>query len=192
MQVAGDGVWESTVVLPANSDPAAAVEVAERVATAAKHDVAIEVLWSGQLFVGVRWGLGEVDGAVAAMRRISALTLAPRTCSARSALVSLLGVVPEGAPEFAELGAVNAWSSTCPLTLWRRGDPVELSTAVGEALSARPDLTECSRPVALEIAASNPRPWWIGTVVSTPIGTVHRLDRRLLDQALARGVGAGA
>jgi hypothetical protein len=163
-----------------------------RVATAAKHDVAIEVLWSGQLFVGVRWGLGEVDEVVAAIKRIRSWMLAPRTRSAKSALVSLLGVVPQGAPDFAELGAVNAWSSTRPLTLWRRRGLVELSTDVDEALSSRPDLVECPAPVALEIAASHPRPWWIGTVVSTPIGSVHRLDRRLLDEALARGVGTGA
>ena len=158
----------------------------------AKHDVAIEVMWPGQVFVGVRWDLAEVDEAVAAVQRVSSVLTASVPSPGVSALVSLLGVVPECMPEFAELGAVNAWSSTRPLMLWRQGRPLELTTEVEEALSSRPDLAECFNPVALEIAASVPRPWWVGVVVSTAVGSAHRLDRRLLEDALVRGVGAVA
>jgi hypothetical protein len=192
LQIAADGAWESAAVLPVTTDPPAAAGVVERVAAAARHDVAIEVLWPGELFVGVRWGLAEVAEALAAVRRVSPLAVASAAGSAVSALVSLLGIVPNGVPELAELGAVNAWSSTRPLTLWRRGDPLGLDTEMDQTLRTRPDLTQCHHPVALEIAASDPRPWWVGIVVSTAIGSVHRLDRRLLDDALVRGVGADA
>jgi hypothetical protein len=157
---------------------------------AAKHDVAIEVLWPGEVFVGVRWDLAEVDEAVAAVQRVNSVPIASVSSPAVSALVSLLGDEPECLPEFAELGAVNAWSSTRPLTLWRRGRPLQLTTAVEEALNSRPDLTDCFNPVAVEIAATAPRPWWVGVVVSTAVGSAHRLDRQLLDDALVRGVGA--
>jgi hypothetical protein len=192
LQVAGDGMWESAVALPVSSGPAASVAAVERVVAAAEHDAAIEVLWPGQLFVGVRWGVAEVDEAVAAAQRVHEALVGSVTNSAVSALVSLLGGVPECLPEFAELGAVNAWSSAQPLTLWRQGRPLELTTMVTEALSSRPDLTECSNPVALEIAAADPRPWWVGVVVSTAAGSAHRLDRGLLDDALVRGVSAVA
>jgi hypothetical protein len=161
-----------------------------QVAAMAEHDVAIEAMWAGQVFVGVRWALTEVDEALAGARRVNAALFESVSCSAESALVSLLDSVPDCPPESAELGAVNAWASTGPLVLWRRGDPLGPTTVVDEALASRPDLIECCHPVALETAATDPRSWWVGVVVTGAAGPAHRLDRRLLDDALVRGVRA--
>ena len=192
LQVAGDGTWESAVVVPVSSDTAALAGIVQQVAASANNDVAVEVMWPGQLFAGVRWGVAQVEEAVGAAQRVSSVLQTPATTAPVSALVSLLGVVPEGDPELAELGAVNAWSSARPSRLWRQGDQLEVGTVLDEALTSRPDLMECSNPVALEIAATDPRPWWIGVVVSTPVGSAHRVDRRLLEETLRRGVGAAA
>ena len=98
----------------------------------------------------------------------------------------MLGTAPSSVLEFAELGAVNAWASTGPLVLWRQGEAL-VPTAVDEALASRPDLTRCTHPVAVELAATDPRPYWIGVTVSKRSGSTNTLDRDALDDELVRG-----
>jgi hypothetical protein len=186
LQIAGDGRWETAGTVPITAAPARLAAHVDQVAATAQRDVAIEALWPGQIFVGARWGLAESDAALAGARRAQAVLSAPVTHPMEAALLALLGTTPNPAAEFAELGAVNAWASTGPLTLWRRGKALA-STAVDEALASRPDLTECRHPLAVEIAATEPRPCWIGVTVSTRTGSSHRLDRDVLNKVLARG-----
>jgi hypothetical protein len=186
LQVAGDGRWETSLPLPVTASPARLLACIEQVAACAERDVAVEALWPGRVFVGARWSLPEVEDALAGARRARAALSADGARPAE-ALLALLGAAPGPAPEFAELGAVNAWASVGPLTLWHRGGALTPG-AVDEALESRPDLTVCRYPVAVEVAAVEPRPCWIGTTVSTRDDGGHRLDRAALDDVLARGV----
>jgi hypothetical protein len=106
-----------------------------------------------------------------------------------AALLALLGSTPTSEPEFAELGAVRAWQSVGPLTLWRRGE-VLIRERVDEALASRPDLTWCTRPVAVEFATTEPRACWIGVTESEPAGRHHRLDHGVVHDVLARGTAS--
>ena len=105
----------------------------------------------------------------------------PQTEAVQAALLALLGTEPSTVLEFAELGAVNAWKSTGPEVLWRRGDPLT-PEALDAVLVRRDDLTTCSHPVAVEIAVARPRPCWVGITVSTRHGSVHHLDRQAVAQ----------
>lgn len=141
---------------------------------------------AGQAFVGARWPLAEIADALAATSRASR-ALGEGTLAA--GLLALVGEgMPEPTPEFAELGAVDAGASTGPQVLWRRGEQRSPS-ALDRVLSARPDLVEGARPLALELAVTRPRDCWVGVVVSRQIGLMHRLDRELLDEVLARVTG---
>ena len=155
----------------------------------ARRDVAVEVLWPGQVFVGARWDLAEdggagADAALAAARRALAALSASAPRPAEAGLLALLDATPSPVPEFVELGAVNAWASVGPLTLWRRTEALT-PAAVDAALASRPDLVECRYPVAVEVAVTRPRSCWVGVTVSTRTGLVHRLDRGALDEVLA-------
>lgn len=190
LQVAGDGRWETAVTIPVDDASRLATRL-ERVAASARRDVAVEVLWPGQVFVGARWSLAESGGAganaaLAGARR--ALAVLSASYPAEAALLALLHSTPNLVPEFAELGAVNAWASVGPLTLWRRTKAFT-PAAVGAALASRPDLTECRYPVAVEVAATGPRACWVGVTVSNLAGSVHLLDRDALDEVLARATG---
>lgn len=70
LQVAADGSWETAVVA---QDGAVARGVIARVASMATRDVAAEVLWPGQSFVGVRWSLDELSEASQPPDPLSAL-----------------------------------------------------------------------------------------------------------------------
>lgn len=194
LQVAGDGGWETAAVVPVSTDESRLPCVVEQAAATAGRDVAVEVLWPGQVFVGARWDLAGSDGAgsagaLAGARRAQAVLSAPVARPVEAALLALLGAMPDPAPEFADLGAVNAWASVGPLTLWRR-DEALTPVVVDRALALRPDLTECAHPVAVEVAVTEPRPCWIGVTVSTRTGSVHLLDRDFLDAVLAAATGA--
>ncbi len=186
LQVAGDGRWETAGTVPLAADPTRLVACIEQVVATPEHDVAVEVLWPGQIFVGARWDLAEADEALMSAQRVQAALVTPMRPPVEAALLALLDTTSSPAPEFAELGAVNAWASTGPLTLWRRGE-VLAPGAVDEALASRPDLTECRHAVAVELAAVDPRPCWIGVTVSTFTGYNHRLNRDALGEVLARG-----
>ncbi len=59
LQFAGDGRWETAGTVPVTADPTRLAARVEQVAATAEHDVAVEVLWPGQVFVGARWDLAE-------------------------------------------------------------------------------------------------------------------------------------
>ncbi|MFI6536874.1 hypothetical protein ACIBHY_30800 [Nonomuraea sp. NPDC050547] len=167
VQIAADGIWETALVVPRRHPRADAVhEVARR----ARESVAVEVLWPGQAFVGVRWPVREAGEAVHALGRLGS---GPGSVAAD--LAALLGAQARAETAFVEVGAVNAWRSTGSQVIWRRERPVTAPQAV-HRLSARPDLLLCAHPVAAEFAATRPRPHWVGVTVSTPEGARHRLD----------------
>lgn len=195
LQIAADGDWETATVLPVAADPSDVVTCIGQVAATAQSDLAVEVLWPGEVFVGARWSSRERDaagdGATRAQAAVTAAGTAADTAAStppvRAALLALLGAEPSLEPDFAEVGAVNAWASIGPLRVWRAGEAFA-PTVVDELLAARPDLTQCAHPVAVELAADHPRPCWVGITVSTPTGSGHRLDRGALGDVLARSL----
>lgn len=76
---------------------------------------------------------------------------------------------------------MNAWKSTEPLVLWRRGDPPS-PAGRDAALTRRDDLTTCLHPIAIELAVTHPQPCWVGVIVSSSKGSVHRLDHQAVAQ----------
>lgn len=162
LQVAADGQWETAQVV--TGAPARARTVVEQVARAARDDVAVEILWPGQAFVGVRWPAESWAEAAAAVSRSS-----PRR-TLEAGLLALLGTTPGSDLEFVELGAVNAWRSMGPEPLWRPGDR-RAERLIGPALTRRPDLATCAHPLAVELAVTTPRPCWVGLYLS--IGSVE-------------------
>ncbi len=67
--VVADGHWETSTVVPVTAGRGRLAASLEEVAAAAERDVAVEVLWPGLVFVGVRWGLTELDDAMAGAQR---------------------------------------------------------------------------------------------------------------------------
>lgn len=194
LQVAGDGRWETADTVPVSAGRTRVAACVEQAATRARRDVAVEVLWPGQVFVGVRWDLAESDGAgsnaaLAGARRAQDVLSASVTRPVEATLLALLDSTPNPAPEFAELGAVNAWASVGPLALWRRNE-VFTPAAMDAALASRPDLIECRHPVAVEVAVTEPRSCWVGVTVSNRTGSVHLLDRDSVGKVLARATSA--
>ncbi len=184
--IAGDGRWENACTVRASDKATRLVACIDHVVASAEHDVAVEVLWPGQVFVGVRWRLFESGDALSSAGQARAVLSRPVSRPVEAALLAMLGTAPSSVLEFAELGAVIAWASTGPLVLWRQGE-VLVPTAVDEALASRPDLTRCAHPVAVELAATDPRPYWIGVTVSKRSGSTNHLDRDALDDLLVRG-----
>ena len=182
LQVAADGAWEDAAVVPLPSE-AAAVVLAE-VADAAHTDVAIEVMWPGEVFVGVRWPRTALAEASAALDQIAAVVRGTTPVAPVAAmLTALLGADPRDDVTLLELGAVGAWRSTGPELLWRADRPGQLPAVVD--LRFRPDLQRNRRPLAVEVGADTPWPHWIGLVVSRPDGDRHRLDPDALAGVLA-------
>ncbi len=175
LQLAADGSWETASVVGLGDGAIARAALAQVAATASR-DIAVEVLWPGQSFVGVRWRLDEFDAAAAGLAAASSLSEAKagREATPASALLTLLGGKPGPRVDLVQLGAVNAWASTGPETLWQHSRPS--TRCLHDLPTRRPDLVRCAHPVAVEIAAADPRPCWIGIVVSRPAGTVHLLD----------------
>ncbi len=138
--MAGDGRWETGITLPITAAGTRLTACLEQVAASAERDVAIEVLWPGHVFVGVRGGLAELPDALAGTERTRVAVRAGAPRPVEAALLALLGSTPTSEPEFAELGAVRAWQSVGPLALWRRGE-VLVRERADEALASRPDLT---------------------------------------------------
>ena len=188
LQVAADGQWETAEAVPATSNPAAARMVIEQVARAARNDVAVEILWPGQAFVGVQWPAASWQQAAdAASRSVIVLaTDSPRSPSqpVEAGLLALLGSMPGTDLDYVELGAVNAWHSIGPEPLWRPGMVLTADAAESVPLR-RPDLASCSHPLAVELGTMNPQPCWIGINVSTGTGPVHQLDPHLLNNVLS-------
>lgn len=195
VQVAADGFWEAALI--AGGEKAEDVpDLVKRAAAVGLRDVAIEVLWPGGGFVGARWTLEEVQAAVDAGWRAAVLVAhagidthaSPDNGQAvTAALVALLDGLPDRNADRVEVGAVNAWASVGPQLLWQRGRP-ETGLPLNQLPGRRPDLFQCRHPVALEIAATEPRVCWVGVIVSSQHGQVHRLDlsrvSRLTDQVI--------
>nr|CTQ98447.1 hypothetical protein [Kibdelosporangium sp. MJ126-NF4] len=177
LQVAADGRWEVAEVVPL-TEPAR--PVVERVAQVAGDDLAVEVLWPGQAFVGVRWPADSWEQAVDAVSRVVA---DPGTRDVEASLLALLGSTPSSELEFVDLGAVNAWRSIGPERLWQRG-AAPTAQATDSVLARRPDLAGCPHPLAVELGVTIPRPCWVGVYVSPASGPVHRLVTDVLDRVV--------
>lgn len=195
LQIAADGGWEESITLPLPVDPDAAGAVLGQAADIARKDVALEVLWPGEAFIGVRWPRRATSEARAALEQV--LTAAGSTPAATltgqviaSTLSAALGAAPATGLGFVEVGAVNAWRSTGAEVIWR-SDQVRDVEGVIAVLQRRPDLLECPHPVAVEFAVANPRPHWIGIQVSTIDGARHRLDQARLRELLQAVLPAG-
>lgn len=189
LQVAADGRWESADVVPLADGSAPARFVIEQVAQGARNDVSVEILWPGQAFVGVRWPADAWDLATAAASRgfvaLADGSPVPPRQAVEVGLLALLGTAPSPDLEFVELGAVNAWRSTGPERLWRRGEV--LTAGIAESvLVSRPDLATCSHPLAVELAVTTPQPCWVGVYVSTGSGPIHRLAPQMVKNVLDR------
>ena len=191
LQVAADGHCEGARLVSAADISTHTPPTLEQVASTAERDIALEILWPREAFVGVRWPIDDLDDAQAASARASEVVgdqarVITSTATARgldAALLALVGATPSPDLEFAELGAVNAWGSIGPARLWTRGAPY--SPAATEALLARrPDLTSCAHPLAVEVAATRLRPCWIGIIVSSNSSDNHHLDRPALNRVL--------
>ncbi len=172
--VAADGAWEAAQVVEVG-DAVAAASALEAAASTAARDVAVEVFWPDESFIGVRWSLDDLDHASdhATATAVHCPAVGPQVTVA-AALRSLLGAEPGPDPDRVELGAAGAWASVGPEVLWRRG---QLPTASPEHLPIRrPDLAWCAHPVAVEITATAPRECWVGIMVSRPRGDRHVLD----------------
>jgi len=165
--------------------------VVQEVASTAHRDVAVEVLWPGQAFVGVRWAVDQSAAAAAAASRAIAIVsdqnLHASAHDLEGASLALLGAIPSPDLEFIELGALNAWTSVGSEVLWRRGE-TSRPAALEALLAGRPDLITCAYPVAVELTVTNPRPCWIGIIVSINSVSSHYLDRPVLDQILVISV----
>jgi hypothetical protein len=188
LQVAADGQWETAEAVPVTGNPATARRVIEQVAQAARNDVAVEILWPGQAFVGVQWPAPLWTQAVAAASRsfvvLATSSPVPPSQPVEAGLLAMLGSTPGTDLDYVELGAVNAWHSIGPEPLWQPG-AVLTARAAESVLLRRPDLATCSHPLAVELGVTNPQPCWIGIYVSTGSGPVHRLDPQLLNNVLS-------
>lgn len=71
VQVAADGAWETALVLD-RQDAGLAADLVAGAVNGALRDIAVEVLWSGEGFVGARWNMEEAEEAVAAVGRVAA------------------------------------------------------------------------------------------------------------------------
>ncbi|WP_147995793.1 hypothetical protein [Streptomyces sp. uw30] len=157
----------------------------EQAARTARHDVAVEVLWPANAFCGVRWGVDQWDEAVAGTAR--AYDALAGGNAAVTLVSALLGDAPSSVVEFAELGAVNAWTSVGSEVLWRHGEGFT-QEALDATLLRRPELTVCEHPLAVELAVTIPRPCWVGIYVSSQRGSLHHLDPRAITSLLGQVV----
>lgn len=117
LQFANDGRWETACAVPISVEPRFLDSVVHDVAARATRDIAVEVLWPGHFFVGARWDRTAVPDVVAAVNRARAVLEAPTSDPLGAAMEALLNRPPTRAPDFAELGAVNAWNTTTPMVL---------------------------------------------------------------------------
>jgi hypothetical protein len=157
-------------------DVLAVADALDWAAGSASRDVAAEVLWPGQAFVGARWRLDELHAAragVDAAARLAADPGDPETVCER-ALAALLQRAPVGELTHLEVGVENAWLSSIPERIWSR-DHGEAPDIEGFA-QRRPDLAWCTKPIAIEAAADAPRPCWAAVAISSPQRTGHALN----------------
>ncbi|MBV1855823.1 hypothetical protein [Catellatospora tritici] len=186
VQAAPDGRWERAVVIDGN--PAAFLEP---MSNGVGH-LGVEVMWPGNAFVGAAFPAEQWQQAADAVTRVLATIGAsdathgvPGRITAAAGLRALLDGEPGDRAAFAQLGAVNAWSSVGAETLWREGESYSPRT-VDAVLDRRPDLARnCAHPVAVEfgLAGQQARPGWVAFYVAPPGGPV---DRARLHAVLAR------
>ncbi|WP_232666986.1 hypothetical protein [Pseudonocardia sp. TRM90224] len=192
LQVAADSAWEVALVAD-GKDARGAPDLVARAVAAGRRDVAIEVLWPRQGFAGARWLLEDAAEAAAAAERVASFMTHAAVSGQplADALVAVLAAPPGRDVDRVELGAVNAWASVGAQVLWQRGRP-DAGLPLADLPGRRPDLFECQHPVALEVAASEPRVCWVGVVVSTPHGQLHRTDLTRVGQLYDRATAAPA
>ena len=177
MQTAAGGRWEEARGV---HTPASAGEVRGLLHGWDADDVAVEYEWLGHplVFVGARPALED-----------AAVRVAAESPSDPEAALAALAGGPPSELVAVEIGAVNAWRSVGPLRLWSAGDPPRLPD-VEALLDGRPDLRECSVPVALEVAWGEPRECWVGREISRPVGDAHVVERGFVSD-LVRGWAFG-
>jgi hypothetical protein len=190
LQLAADGAWEQAAVVSLPAGLAAGRAALDTAVAAARVDVALEILWPGQVFIGVRWPREAISAAKAALDRVLAVFSAAAasgewtvTAALRAALDGQLGQELD----LVEVGAVNAWRSIGPQMIWCSGQLGHLGQldAALAVLHERSDLLGCGKPVAVEFVAYSPRPHWIGVYVSKEQDGQRRLDEAALGELLA-------
>ena len=179
LQIAADGRWETAAVLVLSGPAVTARAVLHQIAATAEHDVALEVLWPGAVFIGVRWPAEALSQADAALERVLAITGGDPAVILAAALGAGLGE----SLTCIVVGAVNAWLSTGAEVIWRPGRTADPDSLLG-MVDQRPDLLMCRHRVAVEFVADHPWPHWAGVEISTPEGDRHRLDRAALADLL--------
>jgi hypothetical protein len=180
LQFAADGRWESAAVLEAGAAPEAVRAAAHALATRARQDIAAELFWPDQGFVGARWNRTEAEALADAVCSAAAGGVQDRHRAALVGLCRLAGADRLGQCDLLEVGVVNEWRSAVPVRLWDRDQGAQPPDQMVSQLDAREDLMDGRRPLALEIATSSPRPLWLGVYITTSRGSLHVLDRRKL------------
>ncbi|MBW8484763.1 hypothetical protein [Actinomadura parmotrematis] len=176
VQLAADGAWQDALpVPPAGPDARTAAWLA-----AHPGDVALEVFFTEDLFLGVRFTALAAPDRERFVRALCA-ALDGTTLGFARAFWRLPGgapLLPTAPPLALEAGVVDAWDEHAPAVLWRRGEPA-------------PDLSRLTPPlrephptrVALEAAYANGT--WIGRSVSAPSAGGYVLDEAELARAAA-------
>lgn len=116
-------------------------------------------------------------GRIGGLPELVASLTAPEVSPPRA--LSLLADGELGPLEGAALGAVNAWMSVGPVTVWDGSawrEPAEL-------LDERMDLRRCEHPVALEISHAG---GWYAIEVSRFVDGHYRVDDSVVDQLAGR------
>jgi hypothetical protein len=168
IQITATGDWSTASRLSGADD---AERFLDGLPGGAADALGVELLWAGPpiSFVGVR-----LDGE--RVRSLPALAhqLADSHDDPQAVLVAMTGG-ELGSIEVVQCGAINAWDSVPPMTLWDGTTWIDPATR----LPAHPDLRICAHPVGLEVGH---RHAWYAVEVSRRTGGEHVVDDARLDE----------
>lgn len=190
-QFAKDGAWEAAWAFPPAQPPSP-----ERLHDylAGTPELAFEAFF-GDAFLGLR--LRGEPPAVAAQARacVDALREAADGIDFLTRLAAGLGLPGHyafaGPPDFAEVGAVNAWRSVGGFRIEPPSRLLDDFEGVWQALAASPVGRDTVHRKAIEFAGSRPLPHWF----ALPVGRADApevLDAGALRAAVAVVLGRGA
>jgi hypothetical protein len=166
VQATDTGEWDKATQL---ADPEGARGFLAGFPEGPPRALAVELLWPGPpiSFVGV---VLRGDRVSVLPDLVDVLTGSPS--EAEAALQAMVGG-ELGTAEFAECGAINAWTLVPPMTLWDGEtwhDPIA-------RLSEHPDLRTCTYPVGLEVAHEHA---WYAVEISERTDGRHVVDETRL------------